>query len=86
MVGHHVAQRPGGVIEAAAVANAELFLDRDLDVVDVVAIPDRLEHAVGETQHQDVLDGFLAEVMVDPVDLLLFGDLKQFGVQRPGRC
>jgi hypothetical protein len=30
-------------------------------MVDVVAIPDRLEHAVGEAQHHDVLDRFLAE-------------------------
>ena len=72
MVRHHVAQRAGGVIEAAAVADAELLVDGDLHMVDVVAIPDRLEHAVGEAQHQDVLDGFLAEIMIDPVDLVLF--------------
>ena len=62
-------------------ADAELFVDRDLDVVDVIAVPDRLEHAVGEAQHQDVLDGFLAEVMIDPVDLLLFDEFQQFIVE-----
>ena len=71
MVRHHVAQRAGGVIEAAAMADAELLVDGDLDVVDVVAIPDRLEHAVGEAQHQDVLHRLLAEIMIDPVDLVL---------------
>ncbi|MGX1327379.1 hypothetical protein AB7M56_001878 [Bradyrhizobium elkanii] len=46
-------------------------------MVDVVAIPDRLEHAVGEAQHQDVLDGFLAEIVIDPVDLVLVHQLQQ---------
>ena len=43
MVRHHVAQRAGCVIETAAVADAELFVDGDLDMVDVITIPDRLE-------------------------------------------
>ena len=63
-------------------ADAEFLVDRDLHVVDVVAIPDRLEHAVGEAQHQDVLDGLLAEIVIDPVDLVLVDDLQQFAVQR----
>ena len=66
-------------------ADAELLVDGDLDMVDVVAVPDRLEHAVGEAQHQDVLDGFLAEIMIDPVDLVLVDELQQFAVQRPRR-
>ena len=38
----------------------------DLDVVDVVVVPDRLVQLVGEPQRQQVLDGLLAQVMVDP--------------------
>jgi len=75
MVRHHVAQRAGLVVEAAAVTDADLFVDRDLYVVDMIAIPDRFEHAVGEAQHQDVLHGLLAEVMIDPVDLMLIQEL-----------
>ena len=71
MVRHHVAQRAGRVVEAAAVADAELLVDGDLHVVDVIAVPDRLEHAVGEAQHQDVLHRLLAEVVIDAVDLVL---------------
>ena len=82
MVRHHVAQRAGLVVKIAAMADAEFLVDRDLDVVDVIAVPDRLEHAVGEAQHQDVLDGLLAEVMIDPVDLVLVHQLQQFAVQR----
>ena len=81
MVRHHVAERAGGVVEAAAMADADLLVDGDLHMVDVIAIPDRLEHAVGEAQHQDVLHRFLAEIVIDPVDLVLVYDVQQFVVQ-----
>ena len=67
-------------------ADAELFVDRDLHVIDVIAVPDRLEHAVGKAQHQDVLHRLLAEIMIDPVDLVLVDELEQLAVQRLGRC
>jgi hypothetical protein len=53
-------------------------------VIDVVAVPNRLEQAVGKPQQQDVLDGFFAEVMIDAVDLVLSQDLQKSTVQRPG--
>jgi hypothetical protein len=45
--------------------------DRDLHVVDELAVPDRLEDAVREPQREHVLHGLLAEVVVDPEDLAL---------------
>ena len=39
-------------------------------MVDVVAVPNRLEDGVGEPQHQDVLHGLLAQVMIDAIDLV----------------
>ena len=42
----------------------------DLDVVDVLLVPERLEDAVGEPDDQEVLDGFLAEIMVDAICLI----------------
>ena len=71
MVLDEVAQRAGVVVVARARADAEILRRRDLDVVDVVAVPQRLEHAVGEAQRQHVLDGLLAEVVVDAEDLAL---------------
>ena len=82
MVRHHVAQRAGRVVKVAAMPDAEFFIDGDLDVVDMVAVPDRLEHAVGEAQYQDVLHRLLAEIMIDPIDLVLFNQLEQFTVER----
>ena len=42
----------------------------DFNVVNVVAVPERLEEAVGEAQHEEVLHGFFAEVVVDAVYLV----------------
>ena len=69
-----VAQRAALVVVAAAVLDAQVLGDGDLDVVDVAAVPDRLEDRVGEPQHQQVLDGLLAEVMIDAVGLALAED------------
>jgi len=68
---HHVAQRPRLLVVRAAGLDADGLGDGQLDLGHVVAVPQRLEDAVGEPEHEDVLDGLLAEVVVDPVDLLL---------------
>ena len=74
MVLDHVAQRAGLLVVAAAALDAGGLGDRDLHVVDHVAAPGALDHRVGEPEHQDVLHGLLAEVMVDPEDLRLVED------------
>ena len=81
----HVAEGARFLVEAAAHLDRERLGDVDLDVVDVVAVPDRLEHAVGEAQRQQVLDRLAAEVVVDPVDAALVEDRVQLRVQLAGR-
>src|SRR5262249_29957072 len=58
----------------------------NLNVVDMVAVPERLEDAVGEAQHQDVLDRFFAEEMVDPIDLIFGQYLEYPRVESLRRC
>ena len=77
MVDHHVAQRADRVVEAAAVVDPEVLRHRDLDAVEVVAAPDRLEDRVGEAQVQDLLEAHLPEVVVDPEQLRLVDVLVQ---------
>ena len=90
MVRHHVAQRAGRLVELGAALDADGLGDGDLHVVDMVAVPQRLEDAVGEAQHHDVLDRLLAEEMVHPIDLVLVDDLENARVQslapRADRC
>src|ERR1035438_5988309 len=81
MVLHHVAERAGMIVIAAAVLNAHRLCNGDRHVVYVATIPYRLEERVGETERQDVLHCFLAEIVVDPEDLRLLEAGCQNGIQ-----
>ena len=79
-----VPQRAGRLVETAPVLDPELLGHRDLNVVDVAPVPDRLEDGVGEAQGQNVLDRLLAHVVVDPEDLRFVEGLVESGVQGQG--
>ena len=85
MVRHHVPERTGVLVIVAPALDTDPLGHRDLNVVDVTAIPDRLEDAVGEAEDQDVLDGLLAQVMVDAEDLPLRQHLPDLPVEGAGR-
>src|SRR5262245_36002144 len=70
MVRYHVAQRARAVIELASGLDPDRLGGGDLDVTHVVAVPKWLKDAVGKSQHQDVLDSFLAKEMIDPINLV----------------
>ena len=76
---------PTGIVEVAAVLDAEVLGHRDLHALDVVAVPDRLEHRVGEPQVEDLLQAHLPQVVVDPVQLGLVDVLVQLLGQGAGR-
>jgi hypothetical protein len=67
----HVAQAAALLVVAGARADPEVLGHRDLHAVDEVAVPDRLEDRVGEALDQQVLHRLLAEVVVDPIHLVL---------------
>src|SRR3954454_2201990 len=64
MVWHHVAQSARCIIELAPALDVHRFRHGNLDMVDEMPVPDRLEQAVGEPKDHDVLDRLLAEIMV----------------------
>src|SRR5439155_20358228 len=76
-----VAARAGLLVERPAALDADRLGDGDLHVVDVPAVPDRLEDPVAEAEDEEVPDGLLAEVVVDAVDLLLPEDLGHLAVE-----
>ena len=85
MTGNHIAQTAGVFVVASAAFDADAFGDRNLHVIDVAPVPDGFEDAVGEAEDQDVLDGFLAEVVIDAVGLRFLdygGDLAIQGLCR----
>ncbi len=85
VIRHHVAQRAGMVVIAAALLHAQRLRHGDLHVVDVAAIPDRLEDAVGEAEDQNILHRLLAQVMIDAIDLVFVQHLADFAVERARR-
>ena len=80
----HVAQHADRVVVRRPMADGQVLGGRDLHVVDVVAVPDRLEDAVGESQHQHVLHRLLAQVVVDAIDLVLGKDVVHLAVEFAG--
>ncbi len=84
MVRHHVAQGARPIVVAAAFLHAYGFGDRNLYVVNVAAIPDRLENPVRETERQDVLNRFFSEVVIDAVNLAFRGNFQKLLVQSLG--
>ena len=82
----HVLVRAGRLVELDAVIEGEGLRHVDLHVVDVIAVPDRFEQAVGKAEGEDVLRCFLAQEVVDPVDLILAERFVQRCVERAGGC
>src|SRR5258708_3133697 len=78
----HIAKRPNRFVKPAAFAETQRLRYVDLHVVDEVAIPDRLEESVGETERENILRRFLAKKVVDPEDLLLAEYFVQAPIQR----
>ena len=78
---HDVAQRADRVVERAPVLDAEVLGHRDLDRLDVLAVPERLEEGVREAEVHDVLHRLLAQEVVDPEEALLGEDRGQTLVQ-----
>src|SRR5215213_11784923 len=56
-----------------------------LHALDVVPVPDRLEHRVREAEVEDLLETHLSEVVVDPKELRLVDVLVQLLGKRPRR-
>ena len=74
---HHVADDPELVEVSAAALRPERLLEGDGDAGDVVAVPGGAEDHIAEAETDQVLDHLLAQVVVDPVQLVLREELLQ---------
>ena len=75
----HVGQRAGLVVVAGPVLQGQLLVVDDVDALDVLVAPQRLEQPVGEPQAEQVEDCRAAEEVVDPLDLVLVDQLGSAG-------
>src|SRR4029453_3051496 len=80
---HHVAQRARSFVEAGARLNSECFRSRDLYLVDVVRVPEGRENRVRKSQDKNVLRGFLAEEMINPICLLFGKGIADHAIEFP---
>ena len=60
---------PGFLIIRAAALDANRFRRRDLHVVHIAPVPQRLEDPIAEAERQDILHCFLAQIMIDPINV-----------------
>ena len=84
MIRDHIPQGTRRVVIAAALLDAQAFGDGDLDVINVIAIPDRLKDAVAKTKYQNILNRLFAQIMIDAIDLSLLYGTQKIGVQSFG--
>jgi hypothetical protein len=85
MILDHVAERAGLIVVAAAVLDPHLLRDRDLHMINVAPIPQRLKKRIGKPEGEEVLNCLLTQVVIDPVHLRLIEDVKQRLIQRARR-
>src|SRR4030042_6353656 len=81
----HVAQNPHTVIIICPVFDIHRFSHRNLDIIHIAAIPDRLEYRVGEAEKKDVLSGLLTQIVVNTIDLALIKYQMQNAIQISGK-
>jgi hypothetical protein len=60
MVGKHIADDAGIFKIAGTATNSHRFRHVDLDMVDVMVIPEWFENAIGKTKDKDILDCFFS--------------------------
>ena len=77
VVRHHVAEGASAIVVAAAFFYPHGFSHRNLNVVNVAAIPDGLENPVCETERQNVLHRLFSQIVIDAVDLAFGNHLQK---------
>src|SRR5258705_11865437 len=84
MIGNHVAESASMIVVSAARTDAKCFGGGDLQMIDIAAVPDRLEDAVGKAEDDDVLNRLFAEIMVDAVNLALVEHFSERAIESAG--
>src|ERR1039457_6706513 len=85
MIRHHVAQRAGLIVVAAALLDPHRFGGGYLNMIDIARVPDRLENAIAEAESHQILHSLLTEIMIDAINLALLERLLDLGVERVRR-
>ena len=71
MVLKHITRHARLVKEVATTFNTDFFSDGDLYILDVFVVPKWLKDFIGKAEHENVLNGFFPEVVINTVNLVL---------------
>src|SRR5580658_5226663 len=77
----HVPQRPTAVIIPATLSHAHLLRHADLDMIDKIPVPQRLEDMIRKPKGREILYHLLSQVMIDMIDLPLLEPPGQIPVE-----
>src|SRR5690606_34388165 len=69
------------IVVSTAIFHTKLFCHRYLYMVDVVPVPYGLKHRIRKAEGKEILYGFFAEVVIDPIDLIFLEDAAQQFIQ-----
>ena len=72
------------VVLAAPSAHTFTFRNGDSNAVHMSPVEQRFEDRVAETETEDVLNRFLSQIMIDPIDLFFGQNLPDLLIQFPG--
>src|SRR5690349_6534607 len=81
MVLNHVADRARLIVKGPSTLDPEVFRHGDLDALDMVAVPERLQERVRKAKEDHVVHRPLPKVMVDAEDRLLVKGCEQDAVE-----
>ena len=81
MVLKHIPQNPGLLIISGPVLHSQRLGRTDIDIVDILPVPDRLKDGIGKPKHHNVLHSLFGKVMVNAVYLAFRKPLLQDPVQ-----
>ena len=85
MVLNHVAQRARFLIVAGSRSHAFRLTDGNLDVIDILMVPDRFENTVGKPDHHKILNRLFPEIVIDPENLRFIEHLAGHFIDLLGR-
>ena len=77
MILNHVADGAGLIVECPPALNSKVFRHGDLDALDLVAVPERLQNCILEAEEDHVMHWPFSQIMIDAEDVLLVESAEQ---------
>ena len=69
MVLHHITEGTGLIIVATAFFNSQLFSKGNLNIINVLAVPDIFKQQISKADCKNLLNHFLAQIVVNAENL-----------------